>query len=99
LFVIGFWLSFHLVEAQEILSETEKLAATGKVWGFLKYYHPEVAKGKYNWDKELFRVLPLVRNANTKEDLSQVFLDWIETNHSRNPGRQGRSIGKSNMAD
>lgn len=78
LFSIGFGLSFHFVVAQEILSETEKIAATGKVWGFLKYYHPEVAKGKYDWDKELFRVLPFVRNANTKEKLSQVFLDWID---------------------
>ena len=26
------------------------LVLLGKVWGFLKYHHPAVASGKYNWD-------------------------------------------------
>ncbi len=29
----------------------------GRVWGFLKYHHPAVASGEYDWDYELFRVL------------------------------------------
>ena len=28
----------------------EKIALVGQVWGFLKYYHPTIAKGKYNWE-------------------------------------------------
>lgn len=59
------------------LTETEKLATTAKIWGFLKYYHPEVAKGKYNWDKELFEILPKVRQSESKEELSKLYLDWI----------------------
>ncbi|UZF07411.1 hypothetical protein D9O39_02430 [Riemerella anatipestifer] len=39
----------NLVHAQEKLTRIEKLATTSKVWGFLKYYHPQVAKGNYNW--------------------------------------------------
>jgi len=69
----------NLTFAQNKLSETEKLAATSKVWGFLKYYHPQVADGKYNWDKQLFDVLPKVKNASDKEQLSQVFIEWIES--------------------
>lgn len=64
--------------AQSSLSETDKLAATAKVWGFLKYYHPNVAGGKYNWDAQLFEVLPKVKNAPDKEGLSQVYIDWID---------------------
>ncbi len=30
----------------------------GLVWGFLKYHHPAIAEGRYNWDNELFRFLP-----------------------------------------
>jgi carboxyl-terminal processing protease len=60
------------------ISETEKLALTGKIWGFLKYYHPNVAAGKFNWDQELFRILPKVKASSTKEDLSQVYLEWIQ---------------------
>jgi hypothetical protein len=59
------------------LSETEKIAATAKVWGFLKYYHPAVADGKYNWDEQLFEILPKVENSASREQLSQVYIDWI----------------------
>ncbi len=64
--------------AQNSLTETEKLAATAKVWGFLKYYHPTVAAGKYNWDEELFRVLPKVKEISTREGLSRVYMDWLD---------------------
>jgi carboxyl-terminal processing protease len=63
--------------AQNALSETEKLAATAKIWGFLKYYHPDVANGKYNWDEQLFEILPKVKNSTSKGHLSQVYIDWI----------------------
>lgn len=44
------------------------LALLGRIWGFLKYYHPEIAKGNYNWDYELFRILPnYLRLSNTSE--------------------------------
>jgi len=59
------------------LTETQKLAATGKVWGFLKYYHPKVADGKYNWDDQLFDILPKVKKASDKEQLSGILIKWI----------------------
>src|SRR5262245_38754037 len=34
-------------------SEVERLASLGKVWGFLKYYHPGVAAGPIDWDSVL----------------------------------------------
>jgi C-terminal processing protease CtpA/Prc len=63
--------------AQEKLSETQKLAATAKIWGFLKYYHPNVADGKTNWDDQLFDILPQVEEAQTKEEFSTVLENWI----------------------
>ncbi|WP_159439043.1 S41 family peptidase [Maribacter ulvicola] len=63
--------------AQNELTETEKLATTAKVWGFLKYYHPEVADGKYDWDEELFKILPKVKDSQDKEQLSKVYLNWV----------------------
>ncbi|PZX48335.1 S41 family peptidase [Algoriphagus chordae] len=68
----------HMAYAQSTLTETDKLAATTKIWGFLKYYHPQVAAGKYDWDEELFRILPKVKTASTQEELSQVYLDWLD---------------------
>ncbi|WP_339915873.1 S41 family peptidase [Yeosuana marina] len=49
----------------------------GRVWGFLKYYHPEVAKGKYNWDYELFRILPKYTQAKNNIDRDNILLNWI----------------------
>ena len=71
-------ISSKVTFAQNDLSETEKLAATAKVWGFLKYYHPSVAGGKYNWDKQLFEILPKVKSSTSKEQLSQIYIDWID---------------------
>ena len=56
---------------------TSNLELLGKVWGFLKYYHPEVAKGNYNWDFELFRMLPKYINTTSKPERDQILHDWI----------------------
>lgn len=56
----------------------ENLEILGKIWGFLKYYHPEVAKGNYNWDYELFRVLPQIANAKDKKERNTFLNQWID---------------------
>ena len=48
----------------------------GKVWGFLKYYHPQVAKGKYDWDSELFRFLPIYIQ-DSKNNREELLINWI----------------------
>lgn len=40
--------------------QMESLVTLGRVWNFLKYHHPQVCSGDYNWDYALFRVLPQV---------------------------------------
>ncbi|MBF4515080.1 PDZ domain-containing protein [Flavobacterium sp. ANB] len=60
------------------ITETEKLAATCKVWGFLKYYHPKVANGEVNWDKQLLDILPKIDKAQTKEEFSLILENWID---------------------
>ncbi|WP_281637682.1 S41 family peptidase [Flavobacterium marginilacus] len=59
------------------ITKTQKLATTCKVWGFLKYYHPNVADGSKNWDEQLFTILPEVEKAQTKEEFSLVLEKWI----------------------
>lgn len=65
--------------AQNNLTEIDKLVSTAKIWGFLKYYHPEVAKGKFNWDNELLKILPKVEKASNNKELSIVYLNWINS--------------------
>lgn len=65
--------------AQEQLTQVEKLSTTAKIWGFLKYYHPQVAKGKFNWDEQLFTVLEKVEKSKTREELAAVYTTWIDS--------------------
>jgi len=48
----------------------------GKLWGFLKYHHPQVGKGNYNWDYELFRILPEYLKAGNTTERDKTLLDW-----------------------
>jgi len=54
------------------------LELLGKIWGFLKYHHPEVGKGKYDWDDELFQFLPEFMNVNDTRQRDESLLRWIE---------------------
>ncbi|MFZ0597762.1 MAG: S41 family peptidase [Flavobacterium sp.] len=63
---------------QTKITENEKLIATCKVWGFLKYYHPKVANGDFNWDNQLLETLPKIEKAHTKAEFSVVLENWID---------------------
>jgi C-terminal processing protease CtpA/Prc len=54
------------------------LELLGKLWGFLKYHHPEVGKGEYNWDNELFRILPEYLKVTGTAQRDEILLQWIE---------------------
>lgn len=66
------------VEITDLTSDrVNNLELLGRVWGFLKYYHPEIAKGNYNWDYELFRILPKYLNASNEDKREELLLQWI----------------------
>lgn len=68
-----------MVAIPELTSElTDNLALLGKIWGFLKYYHPEIAKGNYNWDYELFRIMPKYLNESNDIKREDLLLRWID---------------------
>ncbi len=55
----------------------ENLKVLGLVWGYLKYYHPEVATGNLNWDYELFRMVSKMNSKNSTER-DDILSSWIE---------------------
>ncbi len=63
------------------LSMQQEVNATilGKVWGFLKYHHPQIASGNYNWDYELFRNMEPIIKCKTSAERDQKILSWIQT--------------------
>ncbi|PKP01749.1 MAG: peptidase S41 [Bacteroidetes bacterium HGW-Bacteroidetes-6] len=60
-------------------SQVSNLALLCKLWGFLKYYHPAIAAGKYNWDNELFRFIPRYIQAETREARNDSLLVWVNS--------------------
>lgn len=60
-------------------STIQNLFILGKVWGFLKYYHPAVANGAYNWDDELFKIIPKIKNCSNTKERNKLLLEWIKT--------------------
>ena len=70
-FDAGSGFSLTQVDKEQI----EKLKKLCKVWGFLKYHHPAIAKGEVNWDYELFRILPHLNDSNFDSDLTK----WIKS--------------------
>ncbi|MEP7074714.1 MAG: S41 family peptidase [Acidobacteriota bacterium] len=59
-------------------SKIDDLVVLGKVWGFLKYYHPAIARGDYNWDYELFRILPKILQAKDRRERNGVLASWVD---------------------
>ena len=59
------------------LSKAERLYLTCKIWGFLKYYHPLVSKGSYDWDEKLQSVLKNTAHIKTHEQFSDFMAKWI----------------------
>jgi C-terminal processing protease CtpA/Prc len=74
-FDTGSRISIHELTQTQI----ENLATLGKVWGFLKYYHPSVISGQHHWDYELFRLLPAVLAAKDRADADAVLLLWVQS--------------------
>lgn len=60
-------------------AKIEDLAALGKVWGFLKYHHPAVASGAYDWDAELLKVMPDILAANSAMERNSVLSQWVDS--------------------
>lgn len=78
-FLIILSFQFQIVTSQTTFTENEKLFATAKIWGFLKYYHPQVSKGKFDWDKQLIEQIPKILQTNSKKELNKLFLNWINS--------------------
>lgn len=80
LFCVLFFSSFapKPVESEDApLSEVERLYYTCKIWGFLKYYHPLVGKGSYDWNEKLLSVFNSTKNIQTYEEFSTFMTRWI----------------------
>lgn len=59
-------------------NQIDNLKKLCKVWGVVKYYHPEVVAGNVNFDYELFRVMPDTLNAKNSQEANKVIYTWVK---------------------
>ncbi len=75
IFILLFILTLHSCLAQNNenpLSQMERLAITGKVWGVIKYYNPTVGKGTVDWDSVLIVTLKKIRTVATDQEFYEI---------------------------
>ncbi len=58
-------------------NDTSKFVITCRVWGLLKYYHPNVTAGKLDWDQVLLDRLDKIHDARTSEQVNAELLRMI----------------------
>ena len=57
----------------------ERLAALGKLWTFVKYFHPGVTSDKIDWDAALLKAIDKTNAAKSDEDFIAAASGMLET--------------------
>ena len=60
--------------------QISNLALLGKVWGFLKYHHPSITGGQFDWDRELIFLMSSVLDAGDATASHDAVLGWLQDN-------------------
>ena len=60
-------------------NDTTKWAVTCRIWGLLKYYHPNVTAGKFDWDQVLIDRIEKINEAETPEQVNYELMQMIQT--------------------
>lgn len=69
---------FNAAENKLPANKVDDLYILGKVWGFLKYFHPQVTSGKFDWDKELVHFLPGYLSVKSSKERNDSLLALIK---------------------
>ncbi|MDL2254779.1 carboxypeptidase-like regulatory domain-containing protein [Bacteroidales bacterium OttesenSCG-928-J16] len=84
---LEFYESSKIVIPQLSQAQIGYLDLLGKTWGVMKYHHPEIAAGAYNWDFELFRIMPDVLQATSPQQCQEILYQWI-LDYGKLPGEE-----------
>jgi len=59
--------------------QIDDLAMLSRVWGFLKYHHPQITSGQRQWDYDLFRIMPSILAARDHAESNTALVHWIDS--------------------
>jgi C-terminal processing protease CtpA/Prc len=77
--------------SQTKVTESQKIESLIQIWGLLKYHHPEISKGKYDYNNEFIMQFDKIQSIESKDELSAEFINWIQkfdskkTNYKSDP--------------
>jgi carboxyl-terminal processing protease len=77
------------------VDQSTRLAALARVWGLVKYFHPQVAAGTVDWDQALLDAIPRVKSATTKAELNEEMLQLIRVAGTPPRLRSGVSVAQA----
>lgn len=77
-FFIAFsFLLFQFSFSQNYVTDDTKTENLIRIWGLLKYQHPEVSKGSFDFNQEFINEFDRIQSIKTQETLNAEFLSWI----------------------
>lgn len=79
LVALGLWLPIAASQARPGTARTERLAALGKLWASVKYFHPFLAYKDINWDAALLAALPKAAAARDAEEYARAVGSMLST--------------------
>mgnify|MGYP001035665307 CR=1 FL=1 len=83
IYLIGLIIAFFSLnvfsQSTPIKANADQLKKTAQIWGFLKYYHPSVANGSYDWDQQLLKVIDQLDSSFSKLETETLFSQWINS--------------------
>ncbi|RAR47345.1 S41 family peptidase [Flavobacterium lacus] len=77
LLLILFFVS-QIAIANTKVNTQKKVESFIQIWGLLKYHHPEVSKGKYDFNNEFLLEFEKIQLIDNQEELNNEFLNWIK---------------------
>ncbi|WP_035337696.1 S41 family peptidase [Dokdonia sp. PRO95] len=78
-YILVLLLCLHLTSSFSQIDEHEKVEHFIKIWGLLKYYHPDISNGAYNVNKEFIQEYQKLPSLDTKEAFNKEMIAWIES--------------------
>jgi carboxyl-terminal processing protease len=76
--VVLLLLAGHVAAQNAALDEVTRFVAAGRVWGLLKYFHPDVMQGTVDWDGVLIDAVPRISLSSTKRDFNEEIMRLVQ---------------------
>lgn len=71
--------------SQTKVTDSQKIESLIQIWGLLKYHHPEISKGKYDFNNEFIMQFDKIQSIESNDELSAEFINWIQKFDTKKP--------------